>query len=78
MIIDKILDRKDGDKYIPKQFYTDCMEYGKVGHGIARAMDSGTENDVKGAICEYIIKNEYNPNICVWVCSVEWIPEKWR
>ena len=46
MIIDRILDRKDDREagimdYRPKQFYLDCLKYGRVGDGITMAMDYG-------------------------------------
>jgi len=73
MIIDKILDRKDGDKYTPHQFYRDVMGYGEIGFDIARAMDAGTEDDVKIAVCKYIIENDYNLEICKYIKSVDWL-----
>ena len=76
MIIDRILDRKDGCKYSARDFYWDCLHYGRVGDGISRAMDYGEELDVKAAICKYIIDNEYNPDICGYVWSVEWLKEE--
>ena len=56
MIIDLILDRKDNlqdgiKSYNAHDFYTDCMSYNGIFNGIAdgitRAMDGGTEADVK-------------------------------
>ncbi len=78
MIIDRILDRKDDIEagimdYRPKQFYLDCLKYGRVGDGITMAMDYGEEDDVKRALCEYVIDNEYNPEICDFVKSVNWL-----
>jgi hypothetical protein len=73
MIIDKILDRKDGQKYNAKQFYNDITLYGDVGYEIAEALDNGEENDVKKELCKYIIKNEYNPAICDYIESVKWL-----
>lgn len=77
MIIDRILDRKDGEKYNPIKFYYDCMRYSSVfdgiGDGITRAMDSGSENDVKHELCIYLIENDYNLDICGYVHSVNWI-----
>jgi hypothetical protein len=73
MIIDLILDRKDGDEYKAKSFYNDVVEYGSVGYGISRAMDGGTEKDVKKALCRYIIDNEYNVDICNYIMSVDWL-----
>lgn len=79
MIIDLILDRKDfetdGNKtfYSPDKFYRDCFRYGQIGHDITRAMDFGTELDVKHALCDYIHNNEYNPDICGYIYSVNWL-----
>ena len=73
MIIDLILDRKDGEQYNAKDFYNDVMEYEEVGFEITEAMDNGKEKDVKKAICDYIINGEYNPEICEYINSVEWI-----
>lgn len=84
MIIDLILDRKDGDPYDPKSFYNECVEYSAIfrcnGVGIAdditSAMDFGTEKDVRKALCDYIIKNEYNPEITKYINSKKWLVEE--
>lgn len=74
MIIDLILDRKDGfTRYNPKDFYNDCMDYPGIADGITRAMDYGTEEDVKIELCRYIINNNYNGEICNYINSVQWI-----
>ena len=84
MIIDLILDRYEQDiaynsgakkigPYDPGDFYWGCMNYGRIGDSITRAMDSGTENDVKAALCEYVVNNEYNPAICGYIHSVNWL-----
>ena len=79
MIIDRILDRKDdfeefgNDDYKPHDFYFDVFGYGRVGDDITRAMDFGTEEDVKKALCDYVISNEYNPDICNYINSVNWL-----
>lgn len=79
MVIDLILDRKEGAAYSPKDFYGDCMQYSSTFNGIAdaitRAMDEGTEEDVKKAICDYIRANGYNEKICDFVNSVQWLEE---
>lgn len=73
MIIDLILDRKDGTPYEPKRFYNSCMNYGgKFADEITRAMDAGTEEDVKAALCAYI-DGEYNPEIKNYIHSVKWL-----
>ena len=52
MIIDKILDRKDGEKYKAHAFYIECLMYGDVGDGyrISAVMDYGEEEDVTSAL----------------------------
>ena len=79
MIVDRILDRKDNyeefgqDDYKPHDFYFDVFVYGRIGDDITRAMDFGTEEDVKRALCDYVIRNEYNPDICNYINSVNWL-----
>ena len=83
MIIDLILDRKDNilegftDDYSAHDFYMDCMDYNDIFDGIAdgitRAMDGGTETDVKRELCKYILKNGYNTEICEFIKSVSWL-----
>ena len=82
MIVDRILDRKgfeeDGvmDYYNPREFYHDMMEYGGSGFDIARAMDYGTEDDVRKELCKYIDRNNYNPQIKDYINRVNWIGEE--
>lgn len=77
MIVDLILDRKDGINYKPENFYRECMTYNGIFDGIAdgitKAMDYGTEEDVRKELCKYITNNEYNPEICDYINSVNWI-----
>ena len=73
MIIDLILDRKDGKEYNAKQFYFDVMHYGESGHGIANALDSGENKDVQFEIGRYIKTNEYNEEIVKYTNSVNWL-----
>lgn len=80
MIIDLILDRKDNeeafgeDLYNSRDFYYEIMNYDEIISGdISRAMDYGTENDVKKALCDYIDNNEYNPEIKQYIRSKEWL-----
>ena len=76
MIIDKILDRYDGDAYNPKEFYLDMLAYGGYGIDISAAMDYGTEEDVKNVLCEYI-DGEYNPLIKDFINKANWlVPDK--
>lgn len=73
MIIDLILDRKDGIPYNAKKFYNDCMEYGEISHEITRAMDVGTEENVINELCKYIDEQDYNPEIKKYIQSVKWL-----
>lgn len=76
MVIDKILDRKDGKVYNPKAFYDDVTAYGDIADAIAEAMDGGEEQDVKRALNIYIVANDYNPEICTFVNSVQWLSDR--
>ena len=71
MVVDCILDRKDGSPYNPREFYQDMLAY--EADDISRAMDEGTEEDVKIALCDYIKFNDYNPAICDYINSVNWL-----
>lgn len=73
MIIDLILERKDGEPYNPEQFYRDVSEYGDIGWDIARALDAGTENQVKQALCQYIDNQGYSEHIKDFVNSANWL-----
>lgn len=76
MIIDLILDRKEGVMYTPKQFYNDVMVYESLfdmGYPISRALDYGNEKQVKKALCDYITNNGYNENIKKYINSVKWL-----
>ena len=73
MIIDLILDRREGTPYDPKTFYNSCMDYGSIADEITRAMDAGTEENIKAALCAYIDEQEYNPEIKNYIHSVKWL-----
>ena len=73
MVIDYILDRKDGYGYDVKEFYDACMAYEEF--DIARALDGGTEKDVKKALCDYVIYNDYSKSICKYINSENWLDD---
>ena len=76
MIIDLILDRKDGEEYNTREFYYSVMEYESTlnsNREISRALDGGNESDIKKSLCDYIIENGYNTEICKYVNSVNWV-----
>lgn len=59
--------------YDAARFYRDVMSYGSVGHAITRAMDFGDEWDVRRELKDYILRNDYNPEICDYISSVSWL-----
>ena len=73
MVIDYILNRKDGYGYDVKEFYDACMAYEEF--DIARALDGGTEKDVKKALCDYVIYNDYPKSICKYINSENWLDD---
>ena len=83
MIIDLILDRRDDiengyiDTYNAHDFYMECMGYNSIFYGIAdeitKAMDGGTEEDIKRELCMYILKGGYNTEICEFINGVNWL-----
>lgn len=82
MIIDLILDRKDheeatgNDAYNPYAFYREVMSYESIfemDRDISSALDYGTEDDVRKALCKYIDDQQYNPEIKNYVNSKTWL-----
>ena len=76
MIIDLILDRKYNeettgyDSYDPYEFYREVMSYESIfelPRDISSALDYGTEDDVRNALCKYIDEQQYNPKIQKYV-----------
>lgn len=65
--------------YNPHNFYMDVMGYSEIfdgiGDEITYAMDELGEKDVQKALCDYIIDNDYNPEICDFIKSVKWLGE---
>lgn len=74
MIVDIILDRKDGVPYSAKSFYNYCAEEELSGE-ITRAMDFGTNAQVQTALCKYILDRGYNPEICNYIKEKNWIED---
>ena len=60
-------------EYNAAAFYRAVLQYGPIGDYIAAAMDNGTECDVKKELCVYVLNNEYNPAICDYINSVNWL-----
>lgn len=77
MIIDAILERKDGEAYTRKSLkyiYDEAMIF--EFHDLARAIDSGNEEDIKRELCAYIDNNGYPKNIKKYVKKVDWLTDK--
>ena len=81
MIIDCILDRKDGFGYSAKGFYDYLLEsVVDRNHAdmISRAMDYGKNKDVQEALCKYILENGYDDGICNYVRRTNWLSDEGR
>ena len=78
MIIDIILDRKEGAiDYAPETHLKAIYDYATDARmsDIARALDSGNENDVKAALMRYITVCGYPSALLDYVASVRWTSE---
>lgn len=74
MVIDFILDRKEGTYYDPYDFYSYLMQFENPEYqAISYAMDYGTEQDVKKALCNYIDGEGYNPDIKDFINANNWL-----
>lgn len=71
MIIDLILDRKDGKPYNAKDFYNRLGDYGDV--AISQAMDGGANADIQRELSRYILDNDYNADIINYIQSQDWL-----
>ena len=79
MVIDYILDRRDGVLYCAKRFYNYVMQENECFHmfdNLLNAMDEGTEEDVKKALNQYIDSAGYNPDIKMFVNRVNWLTDE--
>lgn len=76
MIIDLILDRKEGKTYYPIDFYRAVREYENnfdITTEISRAMDYHSDKHIKNALSEYIKTNGYNEDLIDYVNSKGWL-----
>jgi len=70
MLIDLILDRKDGKTYNAKEFYNQSRQYGSIAYDVVDALDRGTERDVKKCLKMYIVRENYNDDIIQYIENV--------
>lgn len=75
MIIDSILDRKDGKKYNAKQFYDEITPHGLISYEIAGTMDSGEEANVRRALVNYLVDYNYPPELFDYVNGQRWLTD---
>lgn len=76
MIIDLILDRRDGFEYNAREFAVEVLEYCESFDAwpfLRRALLQNSETGVKSALCRYIREEGYNLKICDYVNSVNWL-----
>lgn len=57
--------------YDAHDFYFYALDEGA--YDITRAMDEGEEDDVKAALCDYVLCNGYDEQICDYINSVKWV-----
>lgn len=81
MLIDLILDRRDGCPYDPVLFAFSVNDYNAVfpelcGPVLA-ALSSHDDSKIKAALCAYVVAGGYNPEICKYINSVSWVPAWW-
>jgi len=68
MLIDLILNRKEGVKYNAKTFYDDIARYNfDCYNNVLQALDSGENIDIQRALMNYIIEEEYNLKIVDYI-----------
>ena len=75
MIVDIILEAQyDPECYDAKEFYDYVMDspFTEFRY-IARALDSGSNDDVREALCHYIDSQNYNPEIKDFINSFNWL-----
>jgi hypothetical protein len=78
MIIDVILDRKDGAiKYTAATHLKAIYDYATDAHmsDLAAAVDGGTEDDVKAALMRYITMCGYPAALLDYIARVHWTDE---
>lgn len=86
MIIDIILEKRESGEYNPYELYSYCMAQLDTLNSmeIARALDCGTEEDVKRELINYLILGGYIPkdknawnvhakNLVNWINHTYWL-----
>lgn len=74
MVIDLILDRKEGFADLNAEYLEDMKQY--EFDYINAAIDTNDDDTIKAALCRYIEENEYNPELKNYITSVNWSIEQ--
>lgn len=78
MIIDEILDRKGGRRFVADEFKRYVLKesvyfgFKYFLEAYSKSSDTDREYFVKRAIIKYIVENGYNINIINFVLAVDW------
>ena len=78
MLIDLILDRQIGYNYSPKEFYNYLItnplyNQNELGQAITRALDEGTEQEVKTLLKQYLTDTGCQGKVFSYIDSVNWL-----
>ena len=74
MVIDLILDRKEGFVDLNAEYLEDMKHYGF--DYIDDAIDTNDDDTIKAALSRYIEENEYNPELKNYITSINWSVEQ--
>ena len=80
MLIDLILDRRDGCKFDPVDFAFGVNDYAAIFACVRPVLDAlatKCEQAVKYALCGYVLSCGYDPEICDYINAVSWLPAWW-
>lgn len=74
MIIDLILDRKDGQPYSPDAFAKRMERYGSLyAECFLNSFDTDDEPSAKAALCDYVLANDYPQTLIPFIRSCRWL-----
>lgn len=77
MLIDTICERREaevaGMPYHAIDLYCSALDTHR--HDVSSAMDYGTEDDVRNALCAYIDRNGYSPDLKTYIRSRVWLTD---
>lgn len=74
MIIDEILNAKDGEWFDLKNMYDQAMFFGFF--DLASAIDGGENKDIQRNLCKYIDSEEYNTELKYFINNFDWLKQQ--